>query len=154
MEVWTYLTTPGTLGSLGWTFFIMQILIVGAGGYLAFMHEERNPARHTFLRQLGIALLVVGVVGVVLGVGRLANLAVINQHLWFWVQLLIELVVAGYVFYYMRSVLPDLERRQAGRARRPQSRQVTSQPSTPAEPRSQPTTSRRDARRDRKRKGR
>jgi 4-amino-4-deoxy-L-arabinose transferase-like glycosyltransferase len=154
MDAWTYLTTPGPLGSLGWTFFIVQILIAGAGGYLGFMHEERNPARHDFLRRLGIGLLVVGVIGVVLGIGRLANLAVINQHLWFWVLLLVELAVSGFVFYYMRNILPGLERQQAGRARRPRPHQVTSQPAEPAEPRPQATTSRRGARRDRKRKGR
>jgi hypothetical protein len=141
------------LGSLGWLFFIAQLLGVAAGAYLVFVHTERNLARQAFMRQLGIALLVLGGVGVVLGALRMANVPFVNQPLWFWVQGFVELGVAGYVFYYMQRVLPDLEKAAAGRRQRPSSsRQISTDP-TPATPRPVATTSRRDARRDKKRRG-
>jgi hypothetical protein len=153
----TYLTTAAPVfGPLAWVFFMGQILAVGAGAYLLLMHTERNPARHTFMRQLAVALLILGGVGVLLGALRLLNLPVLNQHLWFWIQLLVELGVGAYVLYRYLRVLPGLERASAGRARsapRPGSRSIAGD-AVPAPPRPIPTTSRRDARRDRKRKGR
>lgn len=151
----TYLTTASPqFGPLAWLFFIAQILGVAAGAYLVFVHTERNLARQTFMRQFGMALMIIGGVGVLLGVLRLLNVPVLNQRLWFWVELLVELGVAGYVVYYMRSVLPNLERAQAGRRpTRSASGRNLSDPA-PATPRPVATTSRREARRDRKRKGR
>jgi hypothetical protein len=156
MDVFSYLTTPApSFGPLAWLFFIAQILGVGAGAYLYFMHTERNAARQTFMRQLGIALMVLGGVGALMGSLRLLNVPYLNQRLWFWVQALVQLGVAGYVFYYMRNVLPGLEK-AAGRSGRPG---VPRPPrgipdAAPATPRPVATTSRRDARRERKRKGR
>lgn len=152
----SYLTTAApSFGSFAWVFFIAQILGVGAGAYLYFMHTERNTARQTFMRQLGVALMILGGVGVLLGVLRMLNLPVLNQRLWFWVQGLVELGVAAYVVYYMRSVLPGLERAAAGRGSRSGAprppRAISDDPAT-ATPRPVATTSRREARRDRKRK--
>jgi FtsH-binding integral membrane protein len=159
MALISYLTTAApNFGPLAWLFFIAQILGVGAGAYLAFMHRERNQARQIFMRQLGTALMILGGMGVVLGALRLLNISVMNQRLWFWIQALIELGLAGYVFYYMRNVLPTLER-AASRSGRPTApRPPRGIPADtgpePATARSVATTSRRDARRDRKRKGR
>jgi hypothetical protein len=149
-----YLTTASPqLGSLGWIFFLAQLMGLAAGAYLVFVHTERNMARGAFMRQLGIALMVLGGVGVLLGALRMANVPVINQRLWFWVQAFIELGVAGYIFYYMRRVLPDLEKAAAGRRQRSVgTRQISTDP-TPATPRPVATTTRREARRDKKRKG-
>jgi hypothetical protein len=149
----TYLTTPSPqFGTLAWLFFILQILGVAAGAYLVYAHTERNPARLAFLRQLGIALLVVGGVALLMAALRLLNVPVVNQRLWFWITLLIELALAGYLTYYVRNVLPGLEQAQAGRRpARAQPRGMVSE-SAPAAPRPVPITSRRDARRDRKRK--
>lgn len=157
MDLLSYLTTAApTFGPLAWVFFIAQILAVGAGAYLNFMHTERNPARQIFLRQLGIAMMILGGVGVLLGVLRLLNVPVMNQRLWFWLQLVVELGVAGYVFYYMRNVLPGLEKAAAGRGGRSGAslRPARAMPAdaAPATPRPVATTSRREARRDRKRK--
>lgn len=152
-----YLTTAAPqFGPLAWIFFIGQILGVGAGAYLYFMHTERNPARQTFMRQLGIALMILAGVGVALGALRLLNVPVLNQRLWFWIQALVELGVAGYVFYYMRSVLPGLEREARSRGGKPGAprppRPIPNGDPAPATPRPVATTGRRDARRDRKRK--
>lgn len=157
MGVLSYLTTAApTFGPLAWLFFIAQILGVGAGAYLYFMHTERNPARQTFMRQLGLALMILGGVGALMGSLRLVNVPVLNQRLWFWIQALIELGVAGYVFYYMRSVLPGLEKAASrpGRPGVPRPPRGIPSDTAPATPRPVATTGRRDARRDRKRKGR
>lgn len=159
MDFLTYLTTSSPqLGSFGWSFFIAQILGLAAGAYLVYLHTERNAARAAFMRQLGIALMIIGGVGVALGALRMLNVPVLNQHLWFWIQALVELGIAGYVIYYMRSVLPGLEKAAAGRrpsATSPRGlRNVSASTieTTPRAPRPLATTSRRDARRDRKRR--
>jgi hypothetical protein len=150
-----YLTTAEpTLGSLGWLFFIFQLLGVAAGAYLTFAYTSRNSARYTFMRQLGIALLILCGVGIVLGVLRMLDVPFVNQRLWFWVQAIIQLGVVGYVIYYMRTILPGLEKAAAGR--RPQrpitnNRQIATEPATDT-PRPVATTTRREARRDKKRK--
>lgn len=153
----SYLTTAAPqFGPLAWIFFIGQILAVGAGAYLNFMHSERNPARQTFMRQLGIALMILGGVGVVLGALRLLNVPTMNQRLWFWLQALIELGVGAYVVYYMRTILPGLERDARSRGGRPPAprppRPIPNGDPAPATPRPVATTGRRDARRERKRK--
>ncbi len=157
MGFFSYLTTAAAFfGPLAWIFFIGQILGVGAGAYLYFMHTERNSARQTFMRQLGLALMILGGVGVALGALRLLNLSVLNQRFWFWLQMIVELGVAGYVFYYIRSVLPGLERAaagsRAGRSGAPRPPKSIPGDAAHATPRPVATTSRRDARRDRKRK--
>ena len=149
------------LGPLAWIFFLGQIVGVAAGAYLYFVHTERNPARQTFMRQLGIALLILGGVGMLQGILRQLNVPTLNQHLWFWLQTLIELGVAGYVTYYVRNVLPKLEQSAAPRPGKPGAARVA-RPADgtraaslpPAPPRPVPTTTRREARRDRKRKTR
>lgn len=157
MGFFSYLTTAAPqFGPLAWIFFIGQILAVGAGAYLSFMHSERNPARQTFMRQLGMALMILGGVGVLLGALRLLNVPTMNQRFWFYLQALIELGVAGYVIYYMRNVLPTLEREARSRggkggAPRPPRPIPNGDPAT-ATPRPAATTSRREARRDRKRR--
>lgn len=155
MNLFGYLTTAApTFGPLAWIFFIGQILGVGAGAYLYFMHTERNAARQAFMRQLGIAAMVLGGVGVLLGVLRLLNVPVFNQHLWFWIQFLVELGVGGYAIYYMQRVLPGLEKAAVGRGQKGAPRPPKAIPGDPAAatPRPVATTGRRDARRDRKRK--
>lgn len=156
MEFLTSLTTPApTFGSLAWTFFILQILGVAAGAYLRFMHTERNIARHTFMQQLGIALMIIFGAGVLSGALRMFNVPIANQPIWFYVQALVELGMAAYIFYYMRNVLPGLEKAQAGRPRpsqRPQARSLGTEPVALSEPRPVATTGRREARRDKKRK--
>lgn len=157
MGFFSYFTTPAPqFGPLAWIFFIGQILGVGAGAYFYFVHTERNLARHNFMRQLGVALMILGGVGVAMGALRLLNVPTMNLRLWFWIQALVELGVAGYVFYYMRNVLPGLEREARSRGGKPGAprppRPITSGDAAPATPRPVATTGRREARRERKRK--
>lgn len=152
MGIFSYLTTPDpAFGPLAWMFFIIQILGVGAGAYLYFRHTERNPARQTFVRQLGIALMILGGVGVLIGALRLLNVPVFNQRIWFWIQAVVEAGVVIYVVYYMRSVLPGLERAAATRGR---GARAVAADTAPEASRPIATTGRREARRERKRKSR
>ncbi|MEI8307963.1 MAG: hypothetical protein WCF99_12960 [Chloroflexales bacterium] len=140
-------------GTLAWIFFLLQLMGVGAGAYFVYAHTERNPARRTFMHQLGIALLVLGGVGLFAAVLRLVGVPLINQRLWLWILLLVDLATGGYTYYYMRSVLPELEKAQAGKrpSRPAQVRSVTTE-AAPATPRPVATTGRREARRERKKK--
>ena len=149
-------------GRLAWTFFTVQVLIALAGAYMAFAYNDRVQFRQSFFRNLGRGLLVVGVVGLILGALRLLNVPVLNQRVWFYIQLLIELGLAGYIFYYLRTIYPrqmaQAKQSQAQAPRRGAARQLAPQgtagtsPATPAEPRPVATTGRGDARRARKRK--
>ncbi|PDW03851.1 hypothetical protein [Candidatus Viridilinea mediisalina] len=156
MGLITYLTTAeAQFGTLAWIFFIAQIVGVGLGAYLYFRHTERNPARYTFMRQLGLAIMLLTGVGVLFGTLRLLDVPTLNMRLWLWGQALIEVVVFGYVVYYMQKVLPKLEREARAKGiKLPQPPPRASR--TEAEPVSEPsppsTTGRRDSRRDRKRK--
>ncbi len=159
-----YLAASSQLGWLGWSFVLIQVAGVAAGLYLMFVRRESNALRRTLLYQLSIALLVIGGIGVLLGVLRLANVPVFNQRYWFYLQLLVELGLAAYIVYYVRSVYPALmaqsqSSRGKGGARRDAARSLSSQAhqngtAGPVPPRPVATTSRREARRDRKRKGR
>ncbi|WP_298814405.1 hypothetical protein [Chloroflexus sp.] len=146
-----FVTVSPQFGSYAWTFFILQILLVAGGAYFIWLHTERNVARATFFRQLGIALMIVGGFGVALGVARMLNTPVFNQRFWFYIQFVIELILGGYVVYYWRNVLPELVRNSRTRALAPRQASTSVAPATP---RPAPTTSRREARRERKRKQR
>nr|WP_238530505.1 hypothetical protein [Oscillochloris trichoides] len=142
-------------GTLAWIFFLLQLSGVVAGAYFYYAHTERNLARYTFFRQVGLALLILSGVGLLAAILRLVGVPVISQRLWFWILLLVELAAAGYMTFYMRKVLPTLEKAQAGKrpVRAPQQRAaVAAADQPPPAPRPVATTGRRDARRERKKK--
>ncbi|NNJ10128.1 hypothetical protein EKD04_007295 [Chloroflexales bacterium ZM16-3] len=153
IEYMTASSPAAGFGTLAWIFFLLQLIGVAAGAYLVYAHTERNQARQTFMRQLGIALLVLGGVGLLAAALRLFGVPLISQRVWFWVLLVVDLAVVGYATYYMRNVLPELEKAQAGKRgpRQGQARSIAAD-QAPAPPRPVATTSRRDARRERKKK--
>jgi hypothetical protein len=155
-----YFTDPSPFfGRYAWTFFALQILIALAGAYMAFSYRDRVQFRETLFRNLGRALLVVGGIGILIAALRLFNVPVLHQRLWFYVQLVVELGLAGYVYYYFRNVYPQqlAQAKQAPRRGSP-GRQLASQgagtptPVAPPEPRPEPITRRGEARRERKRR--
>jgi hypothetical protein len=153
IEYMTASSPEAGFGTLAWIFFLLQLIGVAAGAYLVYAHTERNLARQAFARQLGIALLVLGGVGLLAAVLRLVGVPLISQRIWFWVLLLVDLLAAGYITYYIRSVLPALEKAQAGkRITRPGQARGLPAEQAPAAPRPVATTGRRDARRERKKK--
>ncbi len=107
-SVFDYLSDSTTqLGTLAWIFFLLQIAVIGAGVYFQFLHQERKALRKTLLQRLGIALLVLGGVGVLLTVLRVSNVALFTQRYWLYLMLLGEAAFGGYVFYYAKKVYPS-----------------------------------------------
>jgi hypothetical protein len=100
----SYLTTASPLfGPLAWVFFALQIAGMLVGIYLAFVRRDpANALRRSLLQRFGYALLVVGGLGVLVGVLRLADVGIFTQRFWFYLVLLVEVVLAGYVAYYAR----------------------------------------------------
>jgi hypothetical protein len=158
-----YLTAvSSSFGPLAWVFFLLQIAILGTGIYFGFIRKARDTFHQGLFSQLGIALMIAGGIGVVLGVLRLLNVGVFNQRYWFYLHLAIELGVAGYIAYYLRVVYPPLAARRPQRGSRQQNQparkaipQASSNgaPGSDQEPRPA-AGGRRSARRDRKRKNR
>ena len=167
MDPVTYLTTfDPSFGALEWVFFVAQIALAVAGLYLAFLRVEPHAVRRAASRNFGYALLGVGVVGMLLGALRLAPVEIFTMPVWFTIVTVIEAVLAGYALYYILSVLPgrvaaydETSRGKSARrsVARPQPALQTNGANVTAsfgEPRPAATTTRREARRDRKRRSR
>jgi hypothetical protein len=172
MDPVTYLTTVTTdFGALEWVFFIAQFALVVAGAYLAFLRVEPHAIRRAVSHNLGYALLGVGALGIILGALRLLSVAVFTMPIWFAIAAVLESILAIYALYYILAVLParvaTYDEAQRGRgARKNVGRPVGALREAPlqangahrtpsfSDPRSVATTTRREARRDRKRKSR
>ena len=169
MDPVTYLTTVTTdFGALEWVFFIAQIALAVAGVYLTFLRAEPHAIRRAVSRNFGYALLGLGALGVILGALRLAPVALFTMPIWFAIAIVLEAIVALYAVYYLLAVLParvaayDQANRGRG-ARRNVGRLVGTLREAPlpangtaqfSDPRPVATTTRRESRRDRKRKSR
>lgn len=168
MDPVTYLTTFTTeFGPLEWLFFVAQLALVVAGVYLVFLRAEPHPVRRALSRSLGYALLVVGALGTLFGALRLAPVEFFTMPIWFTLATVLEVGLAGYALYELFMALPgrvaayDEANRKSSRrggAARPQpalqANGAGSATPTYSEPRPVATTTRRDARRDRKRRSR
>jgi hypothetical protein len=171
MDPVTYLTTGTTnFGALEWVFFIAQIALAVAGVYLAFLRVEPHTIRRAVSHNLGYALLGVGALGIIFGALRLAPVALFTMPIWFAIAIVLEAILAIYAVYYILAVLParvaayDETNRGRG-ARRNVGRSVGALREAPQangahgtppfnDPRPIATTTRRESRRDRKRKSR
>jgi hypothetical protein len=164
MDLVTYLTTPaGEFGGLEWGFLVVEGLIALGGLYLAFLRNDTHPIRGPALWRLGLALLALGGLGVILAALRLAAIDPFRMPIWFAVVGLAELVLAVYALFYRQTrysaALAAYEQSARGAPRRssprPQPALRTNGNSVAlSEPPALATTSRRDSRRDRKRRGR
>ncbi len=93
-------------GPYAWAFYIFQVLLVAAGVYLKFAWNDNIELRKRMLGQLGMVLMAAGGVGVVLGALRLGNVSIFPQRLWFHLLLLVDLLLAGGIVYYARTIYP------------------------------------------------
>lgn len=143
-------------GPYAWVFALLQLAIVAAGVYLAFFRNDQ--------KQAGMLVLGAGGVGIILSALRLGNVAVFNQRYWFWLLLLVELGLAGYLFATVRTAASQpAARTSSGRGKTAASSQKPRTPEARANGSVQPApggqsasgrSGRRDARRERKRKSR
>ena len=167
------LTTPTTFfGPAEWVFFLASIIVALGGVYLLFVHRDGVAARKDFLRQLGIGLLIAGLAGTLVGGLRLASIAL--AAFWFTIVTVVFVLLVVYALYYASSVLPKriaaaqaLSRGRGGgsrpsparanatpRAMSAESKSLSGNGSalSSATPRPVGTGSRRESRRDRKRR--
>lgn len=163
MDPVTYLTTfTAEFGALEWLFFLAQIALLVAGAYLVFLRAEPHPIRRAASRNLGYALLALGALGTLFGALRLAPVEFFTMPIWFTIVTVLEVILAAYALYELLSALPgrvaayDEANRKGGRrgaARQQPALQTngTGASSRVSEPRPVATTTRREARRDRKR---
>jgi hypothetical protein len=171
-----YLATPSAqFGFLAWLFFALQIAGALAGLYIWYIRTDSNPVRRALWRQLGIGLTIVGGVGVLFALLRLADVPFFNRRFWFYLLLLLDVVLGIYVLYFARTSYPKLvaaaqtNRSRAAASGRPMTQQramavKTAQPAAKAsapnappsvpEPPVRTTSTRREARRERKRRSR
>ena len=164
MDLVTYLTTPAAeFGGLEWAFLVVEGVVAIAGLYLAFLRDDAHPIRGAALRRLGLALLLLGGLGVIFAALRLAAIDAFRMPIWFVVVGLAELILAAYALFYWQARYPaalaayNQSLRGASRRSSPRSQpalQTNGNSVALSEPPTLATTSRRDSRRDRKRRGR
>lgn len=166
MDPLTYLTTfSPDFGTLEWVFFIAQIAILAAGAYFGFLRSEAHPVRRAALARLGNAMLAVGAIGTLLGILRLTGLQLFTMPLWFAIGTALDAVLLLVALYYALAVYPARMRayEEANRSRGPKRSTARSAPALQAngtngaaldDARAAGSSTRRDARRDRKRRSR
>lgn len=159
-----YFTTPASgVGALEWVYLVAQVAVALAGLYLAFLRAEPHPVRSRAARQLGSALLAVGLVGIAVGALRIGGVAPFTMPIWITIATLFNLALAMFALYYASSVLPgqvaayDHANRSRGRPARQQALDASRAAHAPASANGtvsapRPPSARREARRDRKRK--
>jgi hypothetical protein len=162
MEFLAYLTTPTSeFGGLGWGFLVVESVAALAGLYLGFLRSDAHPVRGAALRRLGIALLVLGALGVLFSVLWLAAVEPFAMPIWLYGVVVAELGLAAYALFYWRARYPaqraayEQSTRRAGARRssvRPTPALQTSDNGDLASATRPPASSRRGARRDRKRR--
>ena len=107
MEFLAYLTTPTSeFGSLGWGFLVVESILALAGLYLGFLRSDTHPIRAAALRRLGVALLVLGALGVLMSVLWLAAIEPFTMPIWVYGVGLVELVVLAYALFYWQARYP------------------------------------------------
>jgi hypothetical protein len=164
MDFVTYLTTPaGEFGGLEWGFLVVEGVVALVGIYLAFLRSDTHPIRSAALRRLGLALVALGGLGVILAGLRLAAIDPFRMPIWFVAVGVAELVLVAYALVYRQvrypAALAAYEQRARGAIRRGAARpqptlQTNGHGVAFSDPRPLTTTSRRESRRDRKRRGR
>lgn len=165
MELLSLLTTPtATAGPLVWVFFASQVLVAAGGVYLVFVRQDTKALRKQALQRLGYAMLGLGALGIVVAGLYLSLVVPFNAPYWPVLVLIFEAALASFALYYARSIYPAqvaaLVASTKGSRRVPPPSASESLPSSgkgPTSPVALPHTrsessSRRDARRERKRK--
>jgi hypothetical protein len=162
-----YFVAPApSAGSLTWTYLILQIAIGGIGVYLAFFYGDRLAVRQTAVRRLGYAMLAIGLAGAVLGILRMTNVAPFTARFWSLLVLIFEIALGVFAYYYSRTTLPQQIAAAAAASRnvrRSAARPAAAQRSNLAQPPTErasaplpegdaPYSTRREARRERKRR--
>ena len=165
MESLNYLTTYSTtFGAPETIFLIAHAALVLAGVYYAFLAKSSDVLRSESLRLLGYGLLALGLVGTLLAVLRLAVGDAFSMPIWFTIVTVLDVALIAYALYFALSIYPArraalaLSNRNRGAVRggrqQPTLQSNATNGSSYGAGRPVATTTRRESRRDRKRKGR
>ena len=157
------LSIHASFGPLSWLAMLAWVGALAAGAYLYSMWQERNPVRARFFRQFGLGFSILGAVGLLLLALKAFGLPYVAWPIWSYLAMLATLLFLGWAGWFYTQRLPRLlamSGRQVGRPSHGARTYTTNgssgvQTRAPAAPpRPVATTGRREARRDRKRKGR
>jgi hypothetical protein len=159
IEYFTQANPP--FGNISIVMTLLWLATLGLGAYLLRSYRSQIPLRLRFVRQAAIITLVLSLIGVGLMVLKYLQVPVFEWRLWGYLAAFASLGYWGWALYYYNSKLPAQVAVQAGRGARASrgartyAANVTPPPARPArEPRPVATTTRREARRDKKRKTR
>lgn len=159
-----FIESAPPFGNISWTMLVVWAVAAAVGIYLLRSYRDKNPIRLRFVRQVGVITTTLSVVGILLLALKFFNVPVLEWRLWSYLVAFGSLGYWGYALYVYNSKLPALiaTTRPVRAVRGPTSRtmrasQVNSavpEPREPRAPRPVATTTRREARRDKKRKSR
>ena len=152
-------------GGVSGAMLFVWALALGIGVYLLRSYRDSNPVRARFMRQAGLITAILSGTGLVLLLLKFLNVPVLEWRLWGWLVALAWLGYTGYAIYTYNTTLPAQIAankparivRSSGSGGRSKVYSAPTTPVTPREPREPrpiATTTRREARRDKKRKGR
>ena len=152
------LTMPLTaVSTLAWVALALQVALLVAGIYLAFVRQDAKALRGTALKRLGYALLGLGALGMVVCALLAGLIAPFNSWIWITIVLIFELALAVFAVYYSQRIYPQevaalqASQRSARRPVPPRAVTSTENGSTTAGSTVRPASSRRDSRRSNKR---
>ncbi|MDP9314999.1 MAG: hypothetical protein M3R24_29715 [Chloroflexota bacterium] len=156
---------PPPFGNISWTMLVVWAAVLVFGLYLLRSYRDSNPIRLRFARQTGLVLSTLSGLGLLLLVFKFFQVPVLDWRLWSYLVAFASLGYWGYALYQYNSKLPaQLAASRPTRVTRGAPSRggakvystggAAPTPRPPREPRPVATTTRREARRDKKRKGR
>jgi hypothetical protein len=161
-----FFTEPDPVfGGVSYATGIFWLVMLATGVYLLTRWRESNPIRYRFGRQAGLVSIVLSVIGLALLALNAAEVAPFNIRLGIYLMGFISLGYVAYALYTYLSRLPAqvAATKSVRTVRAPGSRSgartypantAPAEPRAPRPPRPVATTTRREARRDKKRKSR
>ncbi len=161
IEYFTQANPP--FGNVSVVMALLWLATLAFGAYLLRSYRSANRARLAFARQVAVVTIALSALGLVLLALKYANVAVLEWRLWGYLVALASLGYWGYALWYYNSKLPAQAAAQGARparlaggrgARAYQTNGAPSESRAPREPRPIATTTRRAARREKKRKAR
>lgn len=180
MTQYLFANDPG-FGPISWILLLVWTLGLLGGVYLYQSWREANPIRARFVHQTGLGLAIISAAGLIVLALKALGIPVVSQRVWTYVAFGAMLLFLGYALWFSSQRLPRLleATRAAGRNRvvtraggartygvrnsggssgrsagRPAQSGGTAGEASPATPKPVATTTRREARRDKKRRGR
>ena len=162
----TFFTEPDPLfGGVSYATGVFWLLLLGAGIYLLTQWHDNNLVRQRFGRRFGLVATVLSAIGLVLLALNFFQVAPFNIRLGTYLLGFLSLGYLAYAVYIYTSRLPAQIAAARpmrtvrgpgtrGNARTYTTNNATAEQRPPRPPRPVATTTRREARRDRKRKGR